>query len=119
MTRQLCCLASAGLLTLATLFGSTKASDQPGQDKYWVFIGTQTSGKGKDASKGIYRCELDVATGKLSGGELVAETTQPTFLAIHPSQRFLYAIGEFAKGPTKAGGVVAYALDAKTGKLTK
>jgi len=38
------------------------AAEQARPEKMWVFIGTYT---GK-VSKGIYRCELDLATGKLS-----------------------------------------------------
>ena len=41
----------------------------------------------------------------------------PSFLAIHPNRKFLYAVGE---GGGKDGGpVVAFALDPKTGALTK
>ena len=80
----------------------------------WVYVGTYT---GKD-SKGIYRCEFDSATGKLSEPVLVAETDNPTFLAIHPSGQFLYAVGEIDDfGGKKAGAVNAYALDPKTGDL--
>ena len=91
------------------------AAPAPAADPCWVFFGTYT---GK-ASKGIYRSEFDPATGKLSEPELVAETPSPSFLAIHPTHKFLYAVGEYGeyKGK-KAGGVLAYALDAKTGALT-
>jgi 6-phosphogluconolactonase len=81
--------------------------------EHWVFLGTYT---GKE-SKGIYRCKLDDATGKLSEPELAAEMASPSFLTVHPNRKFLYAVGE---GGGKDGGpVVAFALDAKTGKLTK
>ena len=79
----------------------------------YVYVGTYT---GK-ASKGIYRSKLDLATGALSQPELVAETANPTYLAIHPNQKFLYAINETGSG-AKAGAVSAYAIDAKTGGLT-
>jgi len=82
--------------------------------KMWVFIGTYTGGP----SKGIYRFELDPTTGKLSGGELAVETTNPSFLAVHPSKRFLYAAGEIANfGGKKVGAVSAFALDPRTGSL--
>src|SRR5262245_52380502 len=82
--------------------------------EHWVFLGTYT---GKDGSKGIYRCKLDDATGKLSEPELAAEMGSPSFVTIHPNKKFLYAVGE---GGGKDGGpVVAFALDAKTGALTK
>jgi len=83
-------------------------------DESWVFFGCYT---GKDGSKGISRAKFDSKTGKLSEPELAAEMDSPSFLAIHPSNKFLYAVGE---GGGKDGGpVVAFALDAATGKLTK
>jgi 6-phosphogluconolactonase len=84
-------------------------------DKLWVYVGTYTN-KG---SKGIYRLELDLASGKLSEPELAGATANPSFLAIHPTGRFLYAVGEYGSfGGKKTGGVSAFALDGKTGKLT-
>jgi 6-phosphogluconolactonase len=84
--------------------------------KFWVFVGTYTQGK----SKGIYRCELDPATGKLSAAELAAETVSPSFLAVHPSHRFLYAVGETDDSEGKKTGTVsAFTLDTKTGALKR
>jgi 6-phosphogluconolactonase len=82
--------------------------------EHWVFLGTYT---GKDGSKGIYRCKFDDATGKISEAEVAAEMASPSFITIHPNKKFLYAVGE---GGGKDGGpVVAFALDAKKGTLTK
>lgn len=83
-------------------------------DDHWVFLGTYT---GKDGSKGIYRAKFDSKTGKLSAPEVAAEMGSPSFVAIHPSGKFLYAVGE--GGGKEGGPVVAFALDAKTGTLTK
>ncbi|MCS6850184.1 MAG: lactonase family protein [Gemmataceae bacterium] len=80
--------------------------------RFWVFVGTSTGKK----SKGIYRLEFDATTGQLGPAELAAETSRPTFLAIHPSQKFLYAVGEL-DGP-KGGAVNAFGIDPTTGKLT-
>src|SRR5262249_53964110 len=63
--------------------------------------------------------ELDLATGKLSEPKLAVETVNPSFLALHPSGRYLYAVNEvetFRK--KKAGAVSAFAIDPKTGDLT-
>ena len=57
-----------------------------------VYVGTYNSPK----SKGIYAWRLDTATGKLDSLGLMAETTSPSFLAVHPSRRFLYAVSEIA-----------------------
>jgi 6-phosphogluconolactonase len=50
---------------------------------------------------------------------LAGQVVNPSFLAIHPNRRFLYAIGEvgqFAGG--KGGAVSAFAVDPESGKLT-
>src|SRR5437867_2967909 len=50
---------------------------------------------------------------------LAAEAKNPSFVAIDPEQRFLYAVNEVADfDGKKSGGVSAFALDAKTGHLT-
>jgi 6-phosphogluconolactonase len=80
-----------------------------------VYVGTYTG----SGSKGIYRLDLDPATGALSEPRLAAETVSPSFLAIHPTGRFLYAVGEVdVFDGQKGGGVAAFALDPKTGNLT-
>ena len=82
--------------------------------KMRVYLGTYT---GKN-SQGIYLSTLDLATGKLSQPELAAELVSPSFLAIHPSGRYVYAVGEIADFQgKKAGAVSALAVDAATGKL--
>ena len=81
----------------------------------WVYIGTYTWQR----SKGIYFAKLDLGTGQMTQPELVATATNPTFLTIAPSGRFLYSINEIDnfKGK-KSGGVSAYTIDPATGKLT-
>jgi 6-phosphogluconolactonase len=74
-----------------------------------VFFGTYTGAK----SRGIYVSRFDSATGKLSAPELAAETKNPTFLAVHPNGRYLYAANEVSD----ASIVSAFAIDAKSGKL--
>ncbi len=111
-------LASRGwllalLLSVVTAApGSTTASAaEPG--KFWVFVGTYTDGK----SKGIYRMTLDTATGRLSEPALAAELDNPSFLALHPTQRYLFTVNE--NSGDKSGGVTSFALDPKSGELTK
>ena len=84
--------------------------------EFHVYIGTYTSAK----SKGIYLSRFDSATGKLTEPQLVAETRNPSFLAVHPTERFLYAVGEVSDTQGKrAGAVNAYAIEGKSGKLTE
>ncbi len=64
----------------------------PPAPSHLLFIGTYTSG----ASRGIYALRLDAATGALSAPTLAAETSHPSFLALSPDRRFLYAIRDSA-----------------------
>src|SRR5690349_1696249 len=84
------------------------------ETKFSVYIGTYTGKK----SKGIYSARFDSDTGKLSAPELAAETKNPTFLALHPNGRVLYAVGEFDDfQEMKTGAVSAFSIDRNTGKL--
>ena len=80
-------------LALAVFASATVAepASPPKSGKYWVYVGTYTS---KDGSKGVYRCELDVNSGQLSEATLVAELGNPSFLAISPNGKYLYAATE-------------------------
>jgi len=74
----------------------------------WIaYIGTYTS----QNSKGIYAFRFNSGTGTLTPLGLAAETSNPSFLAVHPNQRFLYAVGE-----NNAGTVSAFAIETP-GKL--
>ena len=79
-----------------------------------VYVGTYTGPK----SRGIYLLRLDPATGTLSAPEPAGEAVNPSFLAIDPSSRFLYAVGEVdAFAGAKSGAVSAFAIDPGSGKL--
>lgn len=107
-------LISTLALGLFATSGVTMHASDPTQ--YLAYIGTYTA-PGK--SRGIYVARFDAATGKLGAPELAAETSRPSFLAIHPNRKFLYAIGEVAEaGGKKGGAVCAFKIDASTGKLT-
>jgi len=69
-----------------------------------VYIGTYT-GDGS-SSQGIYLCEFDTATGKLTEPRLVAEEANPSFLAIHPSQKFVFCVNELVEGEGRANARV-------------
>src|SRR5512145_1761022 len=106
---------SIAVLVLSVVNGWTVGNSRAADGSAWVFIGTYTGGK----SQGIYRVRLDLASGALSGLELAAKIKDPSFLAIHPSGKFLYAVGEVGMFAGKTGGALsAFAVDAATGKLT-
>jgi len=90
------------------------AAERRSKNEALVYVGTYTK-----ASKGIYAWRLNTATGQLQPLGLAAETTNPTFLAVHPSRRFLYAVSEVSSFQgQKSGAVSAFAIDPKSGKLS-
>src|SRR6201998_2058177 len=103
------------VLALLTLFPASAALAQQG--KYLFYVGTYT-GDGT-SSKGIYAYRFYAATGESTPLGLAAETTNPSFVALHPNGRFLYAVNEVQNynGPN-SGGVSAFSIDRSTGKLT-
>ena len=79
-----------------------------------VYVGTYTDGK----SQGIYVCELDLKSGKLSQPQVAAEAKNPSFLAIDPAKKLLVACNEISDLNGKpVGGVSSFAIDGSTGKL--
>ncbi|MGA7359981.1 MAG: lactonase family protein [Candidatus Sulfotelmatobacter sp.] len=87
------------------------------KDNYFVYVGTYTEEGG--TSKGIYAYRFDPDDVKLTSIGLAAQTINPSFLAVHPNDRFIYAVNEVGnyKGQ-KSGAVSAFAIDRATGKLT-
>ncbi len=110
-------LAAVILLLLACASvapAQTPESKRPGKaGECLVCIGTYTETK----SKGIYAYRLDGASGSLAALGLAGETVSPSFLAIHPNRRFLYAANEAGSGG-KSGKVSAFSIDLAGGKLS-
>ena len=111
------------LFFVASLFSCVAAAQAPVRQSaepatsgvLTVYIGTYTRG----ASRGIYLCRLNLATGALTTPELAAEVQNPSFVALHPSRRWLYAAGELGNfRGQQTGAVSAFAIDPATGKLS-
>ena len=107
--------ALALALACAAPLGFAQSSRKTaGKGDYYMYVGTYTRAK----SKGIYAWRFQPSSGKLTSIGLVGETSNPSFLAISPNHRFLYAVNEdntFQGKP--AGSVTAFSIDAKTGQL--
>ncbi len=107
-------LALFALLPLAV---DGKPKNDTGKEKYLVYVGTYTK-QPEGSGKGIYGYHYDSASGQLVSIGLAAETTNPSFLAVHPNRAFLYAVNEVTHYKGQSSGVVsAFAIDHKTGKL--
>lgn len=80
-----------------------------------VYIGTYTNAK----SKGIYVFDFDTSSGKVTSDvRLAAESVNPSFLALHPSKPFLYAVNETGDYQgEKTGAVSAFRITDQHGAL--
>jgi len=98
-----------GLTSIAT---TPAASANPSH--YLVYVGTYTGPN----SQGVYAFRFDARHGRAEPPFLAAALTNPTFLALGPGRRFLYAVGEASdfRGQ-KAGAVSALRIDRDSGRL--
>ena len=79
-----------------------------------VYVGTYTTGK----SEGIYLYQLNLSSGELKHVATTRGVVNPSFLALAPSRRYLYAVNEVEEfALRKSGAVSAFAVDQRTGEL--
>ena len=101
---------------ISGFFLPTARAQQKTSSQFLVYIGTYTT---KQESKGIYGYRFNATTGKLTEIGLAAESTDPSFVAIHPNGKYLYAVNEVDNfNGQKTGAISAFTIDHKTGKLT-
>ena len=108
-TRLLAAVLLAGIVSGDAAAQARRVQAPSGGD-YFLYAGTYTRQK----SKGIYAWKFHPADGSLESIGLAAETSNPSFLAVHPNGRFLYAVNE-----NSTGTVTAFSIDPATGKLTQ
>jgi 6-phosphogluconolactonase len=115
ITRRLLALSflvSAPLLLLSRAQTPEKSA---AKGQYIAYVGTYTA---KTSSKGIYAYRFDAEKGQLTTMGVAAETADPSFLAVHPNGKYLYAVNEISTFNGGAGGAVsAFSVAAKTGAL--
>ncbi len=81
-----------------------------------VFVGTYTA---QSMSEGIYTCRFFPDTRDIEPLFAADGVENPSFLALHPSRRFLYAASEVDEFDGKSqGALFAYAIEPNSGRLT-
>jgi 6-phosphogluconolactonase len=86
----------------------------------FVYIGTFTGAPphGRGRAEGISVLRLEPASAELTLLHTVPDVDNPSFLALDPSQRFLYAVNAVPEHDGRPGGSVsAFAIDPATGGL--
>ena len=104
------------MLRFLTLFALVSISVALSAKDHVALLGTYTGAE----SRGIYVVRLNADTGELSTPELAAEATNPSFLALHPNGRVVYAVNESNTIEGSRGGAVSsFTVEPSTGQLTK
>ena len=102
--------------TALGMIGIANRGTRSGADERFAYVGTYTDG-GK--SQGIYRLFLDTTTGAMRVDGVAAKTANPSFLALHPNGRVLYAVNEVDEHAGQATGAVsAFRVARDSGELT-
>ncbi len=115
-------LVVAFLATIAPILGKATHAQTSTEtsSNYLVYVGTYTSkGSTPTGSKGIYAYRFNATSGEIEPLGLAGESEQPSFLAVDPQRKFLYAVNEtdtYQGQPS--GGVSAFSLDRTSAKLT-
>ncbi|HZE99359.1 MAG TPA: lactonase family protein [Planctomycetota bacterium] len=104
------------LLSLAILASIVPGrASEPAADKITVYVGSYADVK----ANGIHQFTLDMTTGALSNAGGASGVANPSFVAVSPDHKYLYAIGEVGSFNGKKGGAVSsFAIDEKSGALT-
>lgn len=107
------------LNTAAFSLASCPASSRLAAGKpTFAYIGTDSLPvDGPANGKGIYLSEVDSASGELKHLILAAETPSPSWLTLHPSGKYLYAVNELSNYEGNSGSVTAFAIDPSTHEL--
>jgi 6-phosphogluconolactonase len=83
-----------------------------------AYVGTDTTPvDGAANGKGLYLFDVHPATGELRLLKLAAEIASPSWITLHPSGNYLYAVNEISDYQGNSGSVVAFAVQKQTGDL--
>ncbi len=115
-------LSRRSFVATATALPFPGASQTRSARRTLAYVGTYSSPQGPEGSKGygggIYLFEMDPQSGALTQRELFEDASNPSWLALHPSRRFLYAANETTSYEGKpSGSVSAFAVDGASGRL--
>lgn len=105
----------AGLVLIAFFFEARQVTKSTENGQLLAYVGTYTT---EQRSRGIYAYRFDPAAGALASAGLAAESTDPSYVAIDRSGKYLYAVNEVGSfGGKKSGAVSAFAREPNSGAL--
>ncbi|MEK6282395.1 MAG: lactonase family protein [Acidobacteriota bacterium] len=109
-------LKIAGLSTLGLALPQLAFDQVSGAPRFelLVYVGTYTTGK----SEGIYLYRMNLSSGELKHVATTRGVKDPSYLAIAPNRRYLYAVNEVEEfAGQNSGALSAFAVNRTTGDL--
>jgi 6-phosphogluconolactonase len=104
-------------IALAHIASRRGLAKSPEPSRVLAYVGSYTSAVDGGANgQGIYRFEMDTRTGAFTRKKLVAKAPNPSWIVIHPSKKYLFAVNEIVN--QQSGSVSAYAIEPTTADLT-
>jgi 6-phosphogluconolactonase len=115
--REFLAASAFGLVGLVRGSESRATDKESKPDSELLYVGTYTE---QGRPEGIYLVRMERRSGKLRLVGSIDAGAKPSFLAIHPSGRVLYAVNEVEKYNGRATGAVStFAIAKDTGGLTR
>jgi len=103
-------------LAVAALVSKRTFAADKRNGRVFAYVGSYTTAvDGSGNGQGISCFEVDPRTGAFTRQQLVAKTPNPSWISIHPSKKFLYAVNEVMDQPS--GSVSAFAIETESGNL--
>jgi 6-phosphogluconolactonase len=115
--REFLAMSAMSIIGLASASESPASTDDVQPPGDLLYIGTYTDGV---RTEGVHIVRMDGRSGQLRLIRSIDVGENPSFLAIHPNGRVLYAVNELEKYNGKSSGAVsAFAIARQTGTLTR
>ncbi len=107
-------LKGAAALAAARFAPALAREDRPEDGTILAYVGTYTPN-----GQGIYLFSLNLSTGTLTQIKVASTIPSPSWIAIHPNGKYLYAVNEISNFMGRpSGSVSALAINRTTGDLT-
>lgn len=119
MKNFLVCLLAVFCFTACQSEKTQNTEAAVNEDKLTLFVGTYTRKEGHvdGQGEGIYVYEMDKKTGALSYVSTSESVISPSYLAVHPNNKWVYAVNEYDGGTGENASVTAMEYDAATRQL--
>ena len=101
------------LLTFLFLSAAAQNVPVPTEDQY-LLVGTYDS----PTSEGVYVYKFNRADGSAKEVSHI-KSSNPSFLAVSPDKKYVYAVNENADSTGRGGGITSFSFDKKKGMLTE